>query len=40
MQLAKRLLGPRWHQSLSHHSQDLGGKTVLSIEDWKRRAGY
>ena len=39
MQLAKRLLGPRWDQSLrKNHDIDLTGKTVLSVADWKIRA--
>lgn len=40
-QLAKKVLGSRWTQSLIHHANmDLSGKTVLTVADWKRRAGY
>eukprot|EP00798_Chlamydomonas_sp_ICE-L_P017800 gene17800-24175_t len=41
--LPKRLLGPKWHHCLSRHTSDamdLASKTVMTIADWKRRAGY
>jgi len=38
-QMAKRLLGPRWDQSLrKHYNLDLTGKTLMSVADWKIRA--
>ncbi|KAF5836598.1 hypothetical protein DUNSADRAFT_5715 [Dunaliella salina] len=37
--MAKRLLGPRWDQSLrKHYNLDLTGKTLMSVADWKIRA--
>ena len=41
--LPRRLLGPHWQDSLGRHTTatlDLTHKTVLSVADWKRRAGY
>lgn len=38
--LLQRVLPPRWRAAaLVAHSQDLAGKSVLTIADWKRRAG-
>ena len=43
IQLAKRMLGTKWQQSLGKHSggaTDLSNKTIMTVADWKRRAGY
>ncbi|GIL51504.1 hypothetical protein Vafri_7475 [Volvox africanus] len=38
--LQQRLLPPRWRMAVvAAHKQDLTGKSVLSVADWKRRAG-
>jgi hypothetical protein len=39
--IAKRLLGPRWRQSLSPFAVpvDLETKKVLTLADYKRRQG-
>ncbi|EFJ41673.1 hypothetical protein VOLCADRAFT_98246 [Volvox carteri f. nagariensis] len=38
--LQLRVLPPRWRAAaLAAHAQDLAGKSVLTIADWKRRAG-
>ncbi|KAL6752112.1 hypothetical protein V8C86DRAFT_2439491 [Haematococcus lacustris] len=38
--ISRRLLGPRWHLSLTRHiNADLNGRAVLSVEEYKQRAG-
>jgi len=37
--MVKRLLGPRWDQSVRQHNNlDLTGKSLISVTDWKIRA--
>ena len=36
-QMAKRLLGPRWDQSLRSRQLDLRGKKVTTLDDWRMR---
>lgn len=35
--LPKRLLGLRWMQSVEKRQQELAGRSLLSLDDWKRK---
>lgn len=39
MGLARRMLGPKWHQGVAKDSENLQNKSVLTFGDWKRRIG-
>jgi hypothetical protein len=38
--LSKRLLGPRWFQSVERRQQDMAGRSLLTLDDWKRKMSY
>ncbi|WIA39359.1 hypothetical protein OEZ86_005468 [Tetradesmus obliquus] len=38
--LPKRLLGLRWLQSVEKRQQDMAGRSLLTLDDWKRKMAY
>lgn len=38
--LSRRLLGPRWFQSVERRQQDMAGRSLLTLDDWKRKMSY
>jgi hypothetical protein len=38
--LPKRLLGTRWLQSVERRQQDMAGRSLLTLDDWKRKMAY
>eukprot|EP00879_Flechtneria_rotunda_P020529 GHRR01021600.1.p1 GENE.GHRR01021600.1~~GHRR01021600.1.p1 ORF type:complete len:318 (+),score=144.59 GHRR01021600.1:596-1549(+) len=38
--LPKRVLGLRWYQTVQKRQQEMAGRSLLTLDDWKRKMAY